>query len=134
MAPAEKVTTIFGATGNQGGSVARSLLQNPEFRVRAITRNLMSDVSQNLASHGAEVFQGNGFFVEEMIAAFQGSWGAFVNINSDDRVCLLLLLRKFIDRTALQQGLGKPRWSDDIRSRQDYCRRGRCGRGSVSRV
>lgn len=99
MAPAEKLITIFGATGNQGGSVARSLLQNPEFRVRAITRNPMSDVSQNLASHGAKVFQGNGFYVEEMIAAFRGSWGAFVNINSDDRVCLLLLQRKFIDRT-----------------------------------
>ncbi|KJZ70338.1 hypothetical protein HIM_10267 [Hirsutella minnesotensis 3608] len=76
---------VFGATGNQGSSVAHSLLQNPSFRVRAITRNASSDVSRTLASSGAEVVQANGFHEKDMLAAFQGSWGAFVNLNSDDK-------------------------------------------------
>jgi uncharacterized protein YbjT (DUF2867 family) len=78
---------VFGATGNQGGSVARSLLQNPSFRVRAITRNPSSEASQALASLGAEVVQADGFRSEEMRTAFRGVWGAFVNINSDDQIC-----------------------------------------------
>ncbi|KAJ5211260.1 hypothetical protein N7491_011080 [Penicillium cf. griseofulvum] len=78
--------TVIGATGNQGGSVARSLLQNPSFQVRAITRNPSSSASQELSAAGAEVFQANGFKLEEMCAAFADTWGAFVNINSDDKV------------------------------------------------
>ncbi|XHG01186.1 hypothetical protein AWENTII_004584 [Aspergillus wentii] len=64
------LVAVFGATRNQGGSVARSLLQNPSFQVRAITRNPGSDASQLLASQGAEGVRG----------------GAFVNLNSDDKV------------------------------------------------
>ncbi|KAJ6119518.1 hypothetical protein N7523_003798 [Penicillium sp. IBT 18751x] len=78
--------TVFGATGNQGSSVVRSLLQNPSFRVRAITRNPSSPASQALAAAGAEVVQADGFRAEEIRAAFEGSWGAFININSDDKV------------------------------------------------
>ncbi|CAG8080257.1 unnamed protein product [Penicillium olsonii] len=78
--------TIFGATGNQGGSVARSLLQNPKFQVRGITRDPQSEASMKLAAQGAEIAQGNGFDFDQMVAAFQDSWGAFVNINSDDEV------------------------------------------------
>ncbi|KAM4065658.1 nmrA-like family protein [Hirsutella rhossiliensis] len=77
---------IFGATGKQGGSVAQSLLQNPSFRVRAITRNPSSEASRTLASAGAEIAQADGFHEEEILAAFQGSWGAFVNLNSDDKI------------------------------------------------
>jgi len=83
MAP---IIAVVGATGNQGGSVARSLLQNPSFKVRAITRNPSSDASRSLASSGAEVVQANGFSSEEMLVAFYGSWGAFLNLNSDDKI------------------------------------------------
>lgn len=79
--------TVFGATGNQGGSVVRSLLQNPAFRVRALTRNPSSDAAKKLADAGAEVVGANGFSSEDMGKAFHGSWGVFVNINSDDKVC-----------------------------------------------
>jgi uncharacterized protein YbjT (DUF2867 family) len=78
--------TVIGATGNQGGSVARSLLQNPSFQVRAITRNSSSSASQKLSAAGAEVFQADGFNPEEIRAAFADTWGAFININSDDKV------------------------------------------------
>jgi nucleoside-diphosphate-sugar epimerase len=79
--------SVFGATGNQGGSVVRSLLQNPAFRVRALTRNPSSDAAKKLADAGAEVVGANGFSSEDMSKAFHGSWGVFVNINSDDKVC-----------------------------------------------
>ncbi|CAG8888208.1 unnamed protein product [Penicillium egyptiacum] len=80
-----KIITIFGATGNQGGSVARSLLKNPAFHVRGITRNPGSDASKALISQGAEMVQANGLSPDEMKAAFRGSWGVFLNINSDDK-------------------------------------------------
>ncbi|KAE8350015.1 hypothetical protein BDV28DRAFT_49572 [Aspergillus coremiiformis] len=85
MSSDKKRITIFGGTGNQGGSVAYSLLQNLDFRVRVITRNPQSDASRKLAAQGAEIVQGNGFSSEEMLSAFSDSWGAFININSDDK-------------------------------------------------
>ena len=88
MSPDRKLITIFGGTGKQGGSVAHSLLQSPDFRVRVITRNPQSDASRKLAALGADIAQGDGFSGDEMLSAFSGSWGAFVNINSDDKVCM----------------------------------------------
>ncbi|KAJ6012514.1 hypothetical protein N7522_002869 [Penicillium canescens] len=85
MTSTTPLITVFGATGNQGGSVARSLLKNPGFKVRALTRNPNSDASQKLALQGAEIHQADGFDLESMVSAFAGSWGAFVNINSDDK-------------------------------------------------
>ncbi|EGD85223.1 hypothetical protein H112_08954 [Trichophyton rubrum D6] len=81
-----RVITIIGATGNQGGSAARSLLQNPYFKIRTVTRNPSSDASKALASAGAEVVQGNGFNHEEMLRAFEGAWGLYLNLNSDDEI------------------------------------------------
>jgi uncharacterized protein YbjT (DUF2867 family) len=53
-------TTIFvtGATGNQGGAVAKSLINNG-FRVKALTRNLNSPHAQNLKKLHAEIIQGD---------------------------------------------------------------------------
>ena len=78
------VIAVFGTTGNQGGSVARSLLGHPPFKVRAITRNPSSNASQALASAGAEVVKANSFDRSEIVAAIRGAWGAFVNTNSND--------------------------------------------------
>ncbi|OJD12176.1 hypothetical protein AJ78_07188 [Emergomyces pasteurianus Ep9510] len=82
-----KIVTVFGATGNQGGSVAKSLLGNKEsFRVRGITRNPESERSKELVELGALAVKADGFNRAEMIDAFRGAWGAFVNINSDDKI------------------------------------------------
>jgi saccharopine dehydrogenase-like NADP-dependent oxidoreductase len=83
MAP--KIVTVYGATGAQGGSVARSLLANTSkaFAVRAITRNPSSDVAKSLAEAGAEVVQADGLKKDEMVEAMKGSWAVFVNTNSD---------------------------------------------------
>lgn len=86
-----KIITVFGATGNQGGSVARSLLKNPAFRVRGITRNPKSDASKALIFEGAEMVQANGLVPGELRSALRGSWGVFLNINSDDKVSLELV-------------------------------------------
>lgn len=75
-------------TGNQGSSVARSLLSNKDkaFQVRGITRNPDSDKAKELSSLGVEVVKGDGWNKEEMVKAFSGSWGVFLNTNSDDPV------------------------------------------------
>lgn len=84
----QKLITVFGATGTQGSSVLRSLAANTSkaFALRGITRNPSSDSAQKLSSFGVEVIQGDGWDKESLLTAFKGSWGAFVNTNSDDAV------------------------------------------------
>ncbi|KAH7139804.1 hypothetical protein B0J13DRAFT_478121 [Dactylonectria estremocensis] len=83
---ASKLVTVYGATGAQGGSVVRSLLRNHSgiFQVRAISRNPDSEAARALAAAGAEVVKADGFKKEELVKSFAGSWGIFVNTNSDD--------------------------------------------------
>jgi uncharacterized protein YbjT (DUF2867 family) len=56
-----KLITVFGATGNQGGSVIRTIIGDPqlskEFRVRAVTRDLSKPKAQALADQGIELIQ-----------------------------------------------------------------------------
>jgi uncharacterized protein YbjT (DUF2867 family) len=85
MAVTAKLIAVIGATGNQGGSVVRSLLRNRDFKVRGITRNSKSDVSMLLALSGADIVQADGFHSEEMFTALEGAWGAFINLNSNDK-------------------------------------------------
>lgn len=54
-----KILTVFGATGNQGGSVIKAVLADSvlskEFRIRAITRDASKPAAQALAAKGVEV-------------------------------------------------------------------------------
>ncbi|KAF7588832.1 NmrA-like domain-containing protein 1 [Aspergillus hancockii] len=84
MAVDTKVVTVFGATGQQGSSVVRSLSKNPLFQVRCITRDPSSKRAKALASPNVEVVRADGFNKSELLAAFTGSWAAFVNTNSED--------------------------------------------------
>ena len=54
-----KTIAIIGATGSQGGSVARRLLEDKNWTIRAITRNINGDAAKALASAGAEVVAAN---------------------------------------------------------------------------
>jgi uncharacterized protein YbjT (DUF2867 family) len=54
-----KLITIFGATGNQGGSVIDAILADAqlskEFKIRGITRDTSKKSAQDLAKRGVEV-------------------------------------------------------------------------------
>ncbi|KAH7149201.1 hypothetical protein B0J13DRAFT_300025 [Dactylonectria estremocensis] len=81
-----KLITVYGSTGSQGGSVVSSLLQNKDksFALRGITRNPDSEKAKALTSQGVEVVKADGFIKEQVTEAFRGSWGVFINTNSDD--------------------------------------------------
>jgi uncharacterized protein YbjT (DUF2867 family) len=54
-----KLITVFGATGNQGGSVIDAILADlqlsQEFKIRGITRDTTKKSAQELAKRGVEV-------------------------------------------------------------------------------
>lgn len=85
-----KLVTVFGATGTQGSAVLRSLQSNTSntFKLRGITRNPSSDSAKDLSSFGIETVQADGWDKASLVSAFEGSWGAFVNTNSEDPVIL----------------------------------------------
>ncbi|MGB3078915.1 MAG: NmrA/HSCARG family protein [Saprospiraceae bacterium] len=75
----KKIIAVFGATGAQGGGLAKAILQDPnsEFAVRVITRNTESDKAQELAAMGAEVVSADVDDKASMVRALQGAYGAF---------------------------------------------------------
>lgn len=75
----KKIIAVLGATGAQGGGLARAILNDPnsEFAVRAITRDVDSDKAKELAALGAEVVAGDVDDVESLKKAFEGAYGAF---------------------------------------------------------
>jgi len=75
--------TVFGATGAQGGGVARTLLQAPEraFRVRAVTRRPGGPAAQALSELGAEIFAADLDDAASVERAMQGAHGAFCVTN-----------------------------------------------------
>ena len=84
----QKLITVFGATGAQGSSVLRSLAANlsKQFVLRGTTRNPSGDQAKRISALGVEVVRADGWDKASMVAAFKGSWGAFVNTNSDDPI------------------------------------------------
>ncbi len=75
----KKIIAVVGATGAQGGGLARAILsdENTEFAVRALTRNANSDKAKALAAMGAEVVQADVDDLESLKRAFAGAYGAF---------------------------------------------------------
>jgi len=79
----ERIIAVVGATGSQGGGLARAILNDPagEFRVRALTRDPDSDAARALATEGAEVVRADIDDPASMQAAFEGAHGAFLVTN-----------------------------------------------------
>lgn len=48
----KKIVVVFGATGAQGGSVVKAMKDDPNFKVRAVTRNTGSEKAKALAEQG----------------------------------------------------------------------------------
>jgi uncharacterized protein YbjT (DUF2867 family) len=71
-----KIIAVTGATGQQGGAVARKLLAE-EWKVRALTRDSNKPAARALAEAGAELVAGDMDSRSELDAAFQGAYGVF---------------------------------------------------------
>ncbi|XP_066097477.1 nmrA-like family domain-containing protein 1 [Saccopteryx bilineata] len=74
----KKVIAVFGATGAQGGSVAKAILESKQFAVRALTRDVTRPKARALQNLGAEVVRGDLNDEASVEAALKGTYGAFV--------------------------------------------------------
>lgn len=72
----DKTILVFGATGQQGGAVARHLLKHG-WNVRAVTRNPEGEAAQALRDAGAEVVQANLDDPATLANAMEGAYGVF---------------------------------------------------------
>jgi uncharacterized protein YbjT (DUF2867 family) len=81
--PDKKIVAVVGATGAQGGGMARAILADPKggFAARALTRKTDSDKARALAKQGAEVVAADLDDVESLKRAFAGAYGAFCLTN-----------------------------------------------------
>jgi uncharacterized protein YbjT (DUF2867 family) len=79
----KKVIAVAGATGAQGGGLARAILEDPEggFAVRALTRNPGSEKASALAATGAEVVEADLDDEASLVRALEGAHGAFFVTN-----------------------------------------------------
>jgi len=67
---------VVGATGRQGGAVARELLKRG-YEVRGLTRSPVSDRARRMSSLGVEMVQGDLENLDSLNRALDGVWGVF---------------------------------------------------------
>jgi uncharacterized protein YbjT (DUF2867 family) len=73
----EQIILVTGATGNQGGAIARHLLQRGKFKVRAMVRDQNKPAAQAIQQAGAELIQGDFNDRASLDRALQGVYGVF---------------------------------------------------------
>lgn len=76
MNRSEKTILVAGATGKQGGAVARHLLKNG-WTVRALTRNPDSNAAETLGKLGAEIIKGDMNDLSSLERAVTGAYGVY---------------------------------------------------------
>ncbi|GKT44772.1 NmrA-like family domain-containing protein 1 [Colletotrichum spaethianum] len=80
-----KLITVFGATGNQGGSVIESILADvtlsKEFKIRGITRNISKPAAQELVKKGVELVVADMMSKQSLQKAVQNSHTVFLVTN-----------------------------------------------------
>jgi hypothetical protein len=80
-----KILTVFGATGNQGGSVVNAVLNHPklssEYKIRGVTRDTSKPAAQALAQKGVEVVQGDINDKDSLKRIIEGSSAVFAVTN-----------------------------------------------------
>lgn len=96
MEQQRKLVTIIGATGTQGGSAIKHLLDHSsEYAIRAVTRNCNSTASKSLIARGVEVVQADLRDTGSLTEAFRGShaifgvtdfWTLFEHVGKDAAV------------------------------------------------
>ena len=78
-----KIVAVVGGTGNLGSSVATSLQDNDQFKVRVLSRDPSTPKAAQLSRLGVEVVRADFWNSKDLAQAFQGCWGLFINIDSD---------------------------------------------------
>jgi uncharacterized protein YbjT (DUF2867 family) len=75
----KKIIAVVGATGAQGGGLARAILadKSGDFVVRAITRDIASPAARALAAAGADTVAADLSDPSSVVRAFDGAYGAF---------------------------------------------------------
>ncbi|KAH8682397.1 NmrA-like family protein [Xylariales sp. PMI_506] len=81
----KKLITIFGATGNQGGSVVSTFLNDPKLKndwaVRGVTRDATKDSAKALAARGVDVVSADLNDKASLVKAITGSYAVFAVTN-----------------------------------------------------
>jgi uncharacterized protein YbjT (DUF2867 family) len=79
----KKIIAVVGATGSQGGGLARAILddQDGPFALRALTRDTDSRKAKDFAARGAEVVETDLDDAASVRRAFDGAYGAYVVTN-----------------------------------------------------
>ncbi|MEU3519877.1 NmrA/HSCARG family protein [Streptomyces sp. NPDC006654] len=79
----KKIIAVVGATGGQGGGLARAILDDSDgpFALRALTRDVSSARARELADRGAEVVRAVAGDEASLRKAFDGAYGAFLVTN-----------------------------------------------------
>ena len=75
------IILVTGATGKQGGAVARHLLKN-DYRVKILTRKPEGEAAAILKHLGAEVIAGDYDDAKSIERAVEGVWGVFAVHNT----------------------------------------------------
>jgi len=81
MDKGRNIILVTGATGQQGGAVARQLLSRG-YRVRALTRKPQGEAAMALSKLGAEMMQGDLDDPQSLDRALTGVWGVFAVQNT----------------------------------------------------
>ncbi|KAK3723033.1 hypothetical protein LTR37_002179 [Vermiconidia calcicola] len=80
-----KLLTVFGASGNQGGSVVRAVLKDPvlskEFQIRAITRDSFKAPIVQFAEKGVEIVNADMSSTESIARAVKDVHTVFLMTN-----------------------------------------------------
>lgn len=77
----KKIIAVLGATGSQGGGIARAILAGEQFACRAITRDITKPAAQALVAAGSEVVAADLDDIESLKVAFTGAHGVFAVTN-----------------------------------------------------
>ncbi|WBW73749.1 NmrA family protein [Schizosaccharomyces osmophilus] len=98
-----KLLVVFGATGNQGGSVIEEVINDPflvnEYKIRAVTRDTSKSSAQALQQTGkVEVVQGDADDVSSLKRIFEGAHTIFFLTTT--------VYDEFLEERELSQGKG----------------------------
>ncbi|KAI9748552.1 MAG: hypothetical protein M1815_003149 [Lichina confinis] len=81
----KKIVVVFGATGVQGGSVVKALLNDPEtatkFHIRGVTRDPSKPNAKVLAEKGVECVKGDLDSKDSLREAFKNAYAVYAVTN-----------------------------------------------------